>query len=202
MGAVPLDPNVVKVSDGEPSRERPPRAYSRRGRRSRAMRDGADHGWASSGPRLACRCCARARRSGSSCCAPAGRAVHRPADRTCQHLRRSGGDRDREHTAADRAARGAGAADRDGRGVAGDQRLARRSDAGVRCDAGKGDAAVRGCVRRALYLRWGELHDRGARRAYPPPSPNSAARTPPARCAGIDDRGAYAKEPASCTSRT
>ena len=36
--------------------------------------------------------------------APAGRAVHRPADRACQHLRRSGGDRDREHAADDRAA--------------------------------------------------------------------------------------------------
>ena len=36
--------------------------------------------------------------------APAGRAVHRPADRTCQHLRRSGGDRDREYAADDRAA--------------------------------------------------------------------------------------------------
>ena len=59
--------------------------------------------------------------------APAGRAVHRPADRTCQHLRRSGGDRDREHAAADRTARGAGTADRDRRGVAGDQRLARQS---------------------------------------------------------------------------
>ena len=33
-----------------------------------------------------------------------GRAVHRPADRTCQHLRRSGGDRDREHAADHRTA--------------------------------------------------------------------------------------------------
>ena len=47
-------------------------------------------------------------------------------------------------------ARGAGAADRDRRGVAGDQRLARQSGAGVRCDAGKGDAAVRCGVRSAL----------------------------------------------------
>ena len=38
--------------------------------------------------------------------------------------------------------RGAGTADRDRRGVAGDQRLAGRSGAGVRCDAGKGDAPV------------------------------------------------------------
>ena len=35
-------------------------------------------------------------------------------------------------------ARGAGAADRDRRGAAGHQRLARRSRAGVRCDARKG----------------------------------------------------------------
>ena len=35
-------------------------------------------------------------------------------------------------------ARGAGAADRDRRGVAGDQRVARRSGAGVRCDPGEG----------------------------------------------------------------
>ena len=45
-------------------------------------------------------------------------------------------------------ARGAGAADRDRRGVAGHQCLARRSCAGVRRDAGKGDAAVRGAFRR------------------------------------------------------
>ena len=44
--------------------------------------------------------------------APAGRAVHRPADRTGQHLRRSGGDRDREHPPHHRTARGVGAADR------------------------------------------------------------------------------------------
>ena len=37
-----------------------------------------------------------------------------------------------------RDARGAGAADRDRRGVAGHQFLARRSQPGVRCDAGKG----------------------------------------------------------------
>ena len=39
-----------------------------------------------------------------------------------QHLCRSGGDRDGECATADRAARGAGAADRDGRSVAGYQR--------------------------------------------------------------------------------
>ena len=44
--------------------------------------------------------------------APAGRAVHRAADRAGPHLRRSGGHRDREYAAADRTARVAGAADR------------------------------------------------------------------------------------------
>ena len=52
----------------------------------------------------------------------------------------------------DRATGGAGAADRDRRGVAGHQRIARQSGAGVRCDAGKGDAAVRGVVRHAIHL--------------------------------------------------
>ena len=80
------------------------------------------------------------------------RAVHRTADRSGPHIRRSGGHRDGERAADHRAAGGAGAADRDGRGVAGHQRLARRSGAGVRCDAGKGDAAVRGRVRRAVGL--------------------------------------------------
>ena len=47
-------------------------------------------------------------------------------------------------------ARGAGAADRDRRGVAGHQRLARRSRAGVRRDAGKGAAAMRCRVRHSL----------------------------------------------------
>ena len=49
-----------------------------------------------------------------------------------------------------RARRGAGPADRDRRGVAGHQFLARRSRAGVRRDAGKG---ARGCAR----LRFGHL---------------------------------------------
>ena len=58
--------------------------------------------------------------------------------------------------------------------------------AGVRCDAGKGDAAVRGRVRRALYIRWRELHERGApgrtRRLRRIPHEN-----PSGRCARIDD---------------
>ena len=88
----------------------------------------------------------------------------------------------------DRAAGGAGAADRDRRGVAGDQRLARQSGAGVRCDAGKGDAAVRGGVRRPLHLRWRILsrcRDRGVCRQHWRIS--CASRSDPARtgaCAG------------------
>ncbi len=83
----------------------------------------------------------------------AGR-VPRQADCPAGRLRRAGGDRDGECASADRATGGAGAADRDGRGTAGDQWLARQSDAGVRLDAGKGDAAVRGCVWGAAKLRW------------------------------------------------
>ena len=49
-------------------------------------------------------------------------------------------------------ARGAGATDRDRRGVAGDQRLAWQSDASFRCNAGKGDAAMRGRIRLAVHL--------------------------------------------------
>ena len=66
-------------------------------------------------------------------------------------LRRAGGHRDGERAAHHRDARGAGAADRDRRGAAGHQFLARRSRAGVRRDAGKGDAAVRGGLRRIAY---------------------------------------------------
>ena len=49
----------------------PPRAYSRRGRRSRLSGD-VRSGWASSEPRLACRCCAKVRRSESSCSRASG----------------------------------------------------------------------------------------------------------------------------------
>ena len=87
---------------------------------------------------------------------PRGAAVLRQADGAVAELRRPGGDRDGERAADHRAARGAGAADRDRRGVAGDQRLARRSGAGVRCDAGKGDAPVRCGVSAACILYDGE----------------------------------------------
>ena len=56
-------------------------------------------------------------------------------DRSAGKLRGPGGDRDGERAAADGNARSAGTADRDGRGVAGDQRLAGRSGAGVPNDA-------------------------------------------------------------------
>ena len=79
------------------------------------------------------------------------RAVHRQADRAAAELRRAGGDRDGERAADDRNARGAGAADRDRRGAGGHQCLARRSAAGVRRDAGKGDAPVRSRYGAILY---------------------------------------------------
>ena len=69
----------------------------------------------------------------------------------------------------DRAAGGAGAADRDRRGVAGDQRLARRSDAGVRRDAGKGACGCAGPLSASLAPIDGEhFHAGGDRAAYPP----------------------------------
>ena len=55
-----------------------------------------------------------------------------------RELRGAGGDRDGERAADHRDARGTGAADRDRRGVAGHQLLARRPRAGVRRDVGKG----------------------------------------------------------------
>ena len=74
----------------------------------------------------------------------AGRAIHRAADRTRPHLRRPGGDRDRKRAAHHRNPRGIGAADRDGRGFAGHQLLARRSRAGALT---RSDKATRFCGR-------------------------------------------------------
>ena len=65
------------------------------------------------------------------------------ADRARRKLRRAGGDRDGERAAHHRDARGLGAADRDRRGIAGHQFLARRPRAGVRRDAGKGAHPLR-----------------------------------------------------------
>jgi len=61
-----------------------------------------------------------------------------------------GRHRHREHAAAQRAARSSGAADRDVRGVAGHQQLARRAGARVRNHAGKRGAHLRGKIRGAV----------------------------------------------------
>ena len=74
--------------------------------------------------------------------APEGRAFHRSADRSCQHLCRSGGDRHREQSADHRAARGVGAADCDRRGVTDHQRVTRRPEAGIRRGFREGNSAV------------------------------------------------------------
>ena len=84
-------------------------------------------------------------------------AIHRPSNRTPLHLCGSGGDRDREHTTSDRTTRSAGAADSDGRGVAGDQRLAGESNAGIRRNAGKGNAVVRVVIRHLVHFRWSRI---------------------------------------------
>ena len=81
--------------------------------------------------------------SALSVCTARRCAVLRQGDRAAGELRRAGGDRDGERAADHRTARGTGAADRDRRGVAGDQRLAGRSRAGVRCDPGEGASPVR-----------------------------------------------------------
>ena len=88
--------------------------------------------------RTLCACrCARTRRPARrlSLASPRGAAVFRKADRAVAEFRGAGGHRDGERAALDRDARGLGAADRDRRGIAGHQLLARRSRAGVRRDA-------------------------------------------------------------------
>ena len=101
-----------------------PGAYPRCDYRSRLSGGGDQAGQAAhlAGRAVVARRCADRRPRAR---ASAGRAVHRPADRAGQHLRRPGGDRDRERAAADRTARGAGAADGDRRSAAGDQCVAR-----------------------------------------------------------------------------
>ncbi len=83
---------------------------------------------------------------------PGSSSVHRQADRAAAEFRRAGGDRDGERAAHHRDARGLGAADRDRRGVAGHQLLARRPRAGVRRDAGKGAQPLRRRVRQLAHL--------------------------------------------------
>ena len=56
-----------------------------------------------------------------------GAAIYRPANRARADLRRPGGHRDRERTAVQRDAGGAGTADRDGRYPEGDREFARRT---------------------------------------------------------------------------
>ncbi len=108
--------------------------------------------------------------------------ILRQADRAAAEFRRAGGDRDGERAADHRDARGFGAADRDRRGVAGHQQLARRPRAGVRRDARKGDAPVR--RRAGNYAMFdGELSVRrraaagGACRARQRPHPGTAGRS-------------------------
>ena len=72
-------------------------------------------------------------------------AVHRQADRSVAELRGAGGDRNGECAADHRDARGIGAANRDRRGIAGHQFVARRPRAGVRRDPGKGAQPLRRC---------------------------------------------------------
>ena len=69
---------------------------------------------------------------------PGGPALLRQADRAAAEFRGAGGHRDGERATHHRDARGLGAADRDRRGVAGHQFLARRPRPGVRCDPRKG----------------------------------------------------------------
>src|SRR5262245_34105612 len=93
---------------------------------------------------------------------PARRVLHREADRADHHLRRSGGDRDRERAAVRRGAgaharahRGIGAADRDRRGASRDLQLARRAGTRVQRHA---QNATRICQAKVgnLFLREGD----------------------------------------------
>ena len=116
---------------------------------------------------LPCRCARTTTLLGCFTAVSAGSpAIHRQADRAVAELRGAGGHRDGERAAHHRDARGAGAADRDRRGVAGHQFLARRSRAGVRCDAGKGACALR-CGFGMLRPMTASAFDRVALRGVP-----------------------------------
>ena len=128
---------------------------------------------------------------------PGGAAVHRQADRAVAELRGAGGHRDGERAAHHRDARGAGTADRDRRGAAGHQFLARRPRAGVRCDAGKGDAAVRAPTFGDLAIYDGELFHAVAMRGVPQPYRRVSMRTAASR--PVPDT---LDRPARCTAST
>ncbi len=109
---------------------------------------------------------------------PRGAAVHRQADRAAAEFRGAGGDRDGERAAHHRDARGVGAADRDRRGAAGHQFLARRPRAGVRRDARKGDAPVRAPRSAALQTYDGERFAAVAMHGVPEPLSRDLLREP------------------------
>ena len=118
---------------------------------------------------LSCRCARTAALLGIyHRLSPGGAAVHRQADRAVAEFRGAGGHRDGERAADHRDARGAGAADRDRRGVAGHQSLARRSRAGIRCDARKGECGFAKPSSAMLYLTMADAFTRRGDRGSPP----------------------------------
>ena len=111
-----------------------------------------------------CPCYATDARSGQSQSAGLNPDHSRQADRAAPDLRRSGGDRDRERAAVQRAGsaqprphRSAGAADRDERDPARDQPVADRCAARVRHDRGSSAEAVRRGAAVSVYTFDGEL---------------------------------------------
>jgi GAF domain-containing protein len=93
-------------------------------------------------------------------------AVLGKADCIAQKLRCTSSHSDGERAANQRDARGLGAADRDRRGIAGHQLLARRSCPGIRRGTGKSNASVRSTVWQSTDLgRGGVPRRRRARRA-------------------------------------
>ena len=109
------------------------------------------------------------RRTSLSALSPsiARRCARSPTSRSSwSEFRGPGGHRDREHAAAERAARIAAATDRDRRGAAGHLKFARSTGARVPSDAGKRDAHLRGELRYSVSLDWRRLpHGCNAQRA-------------------------------------
>ena len=133
---------AARLLDGE--RRRPRRRHRRADDRHLTIRP-ATSPWSSSAvsaPLLSCRCARTTAARLHHCSIARSPAVHRQADRAaCRISRRRRSSRWRTR-GYHRDARGAGAADRDRRGLAGHQFLARRPRAGVRCDVGKGASAL------------------------------------------------------------